>query len=87
MNLTTQTFLQHLPVGQSVFIDALKPLLALQDEVREAFGYSIQNDVESAKRMESMFSNPMQPLTQSLKRTASSLRFPPIIKLFMAAKS
>lgn len=58
MNLTTQTFLQHLPVGQSVFIDALEPLLALQDEVREAFGYSIQNDVESAKRMESMFSNP-----------------------------
>ena len=61
MNLTTQTFLQHLPVGQSVFIDALEPLLALQDEVREAFGYSIQNDVESAERMESIFSNP-QPL-------------------------
>ena len=61
MNLTTQTFLQHLPVGQGVFNDALEPLLALQDEVREAFGYSIQNDVESAERMESIFSNP-QPL-------------------------
>ena len=61
MNLTTQTFLQHLPVGQGVFNDALEPLLALQDEVREAFGYSIQNDVESAQRMESLFSN-RQPL-------------------------
>ena len=61
MNLTTQTFLQHLPVGQGVFNDALEPLLALQDEVREAFGYSIQNDVKSAERMESLFSNP-QPL-------------------------
>ena len=61
MNLTTQTFLQHLPVGRGVFNDALEPLLALQDEVREAFGYSIQNDVESAQRMESLFSN-RQPL-------------------------
>ena len=61
MNLTTQTFLQHLPVGQGVFNDAPEPLLALQDEVREAFGYSIQNDVESAQRMESLFSN-RQPL-------------------------
>ena len=61
MNLTTQTFLQYLPVGQGVFNDALEPLLALQDEVREAFGYSIQKDVESAERMESLFSNP-QPL-------------------------
>lgn len=56
MNLTTQTFLQHLPLGQGVFNDVLEPLLALQDEVREAFGYSIQNDVESAERMESLFS-------------------------------
>ena len=55
MNLTTQTFLQHLPLGQGVFNDALEPLLTLQDEVREAFGYSIQKDVESAERMESLF--------------------------------
>lgn len=58
MNLTTQTFLQHLPLGQGVFNDVLEPLLALQDEVREAFGYSIQNDEESAERMQSMFSKP-----------------------------
>lgn len=58
MNLTTQTFLQHLPLGWCVFNDVLEPLLALQDEVRKAFGYSIKNDVESAERMESLFSIP-----------------------------
>ena len=41
-----------------MFNDVLEPLLALQDEVREAFGYSIKNDVESAERMESLFSIP-----------------------------
>lgn len=63
MNLTTQTFLQHLPLGQGVFNDVLEPLLALQDEVREAFGYSILKDVESAERMQSMFSKP-QPFAR-----------------------
>ena len=56
MNLTTQTFLQHPPVGGGVFNDVLEPLLALQDEVRHAFGYSIESDVESAKQMELLFS-------------------------------
>ena len=51
MNLTIQTFLQHALAGRDVFNDALEPLLALQDEVREAFGYALQNDEESAKRM------------------------------------
>ena len=39
--------------------DALEPLLVLQDEVREAFGYALQNDVESAKQMASSFSKPL----------------------------
>ena len=56
MNLTTQTFLQHLPVGRGVFNDVPEPLLALQDEVRHAFGYAIERDVESAKQMELLFS-------------------------------
>ena len=43
MNLTIQTFLQHALAGRDVFNDALEPLLALQDEVREAFGYALQN--------------------------------------------
>ena len=56
MNLTTQTFLQHPPVGRGVFNDVPEPLLALQDEVRHAFGYAIERDVESAKQMELLFS-------------------------------
>jgi uncharacterized Rossmann fold enzyme len=56
MNLTTQTFLQHPPVGRGVFNDVPEPLLALQDEVRHAFGYAIESDVESAKQMELLFS-------------------------------
>ena len=39
-----------------MFNDVLEPLIALQDEVRHAFGYSVESDVESAQRMESLFS-------------------------------
>ena len=59
MNLTIQTFLQHALAGIDVFSDALEPLLALQDEVREAFGYALENDEESAKQMEYLFSKPL----------------------------
>lgn len=58
MNLTIQTFLQYALAGTDVFSDVLEPLLLLQDEVREAFGYALQSDVESAKQMESLFSKP-----------------------------
>lgn len=73
MNLTTQTFLQHPPSGRCVFNDVLEPLIALQDEVRYAFGYSVESDVESAQRMESLFSMP-QPFGRNEWNSEQRLR-------------
>lgn len=56
MNLTMHIFLQGCSVGWTVLNPAAHGLLALQDEVRHAFGWSEEADALSANEMSHQFS-------------------------------
>ena len=59
MNLTTHTFLEGSSIGVTVLNPVPNDLLALQGEVREAFGWSLNADDLSAHEMEQHFSEPL----------------------------
>ncbi len=59
MNLTTHTFLEGSSTGVTVLNPVPNNLLALQGEVREAFGWSLHADDSSAHEMEKHFSEPL----------------------------
>jgi uncharacterized Rossmann fold enzyme len=56
MNLTTHIFLERATSGRSVLKPIKENLISLQDEVREAFGWSLDADEHSAQEMANAFS-------------------------------
>ena len=55
MNLTIHIFLEHPWGGVTVFNHIPDGLIALQDEVRQAFGWSVEADALSANEMSNQF--------------------------------
>ena len=72
MNLTIHIFLEQCRSGGSVFNPVAEDVRSLQDEVRSAFGWSLEDDETSAREMAQHFSVP-EPFGCSAWSTASRL--------------
>ena len=55
MNLTTHIFLEQPRVGRTVLNPLSSDLISLQEEVRQAFGWSLEADDASANAMSILF--------------------------------
>ena len=58
MNLTIHIFLEQRRSGRFVFNPVAEDVRSLQDEVRSAFGWSLEDDETSAREMAQHFSVP-----------------------------
>ena len=70
MNLTIHIFLEQPRSGRFVFNPVAEDVRSLQDEVRSAFGWSLEDDEISAREMAQHFSVP-EPFGRSVWSIAS----------------